>query len=313
MCRRIRRNVDEPLVTASLKTQIQALFLLLALGVIWGSGYSIAHYATTHGVPPLGYAFWQSLGPAIFMLLLTKFRGTTWRRQTSNLRFYFITGLLGIALPNTNMYFAAAHLPAGVLAVIVNTVPVMTYLIAWAVRSERFSWWRISGVLICSAGIMLLVIPEGSLPSAKMIPWVLDALVSPFCFALCAVYSTKFCPNEHSLTLSAGMLAASSLILTPVILATHQFYPLWAPFHLRDWVIILEIILSSVGYVIFFRLLNLAGAVYYSLVGGVVALTGLAWGAFLFDERLTALAAAAVSLIILGILIVSSRFRFTHE
>src|ERR1700742_3017714 len=94
-----------------------SLLLLLTLGFIWGTGYSIARFATTHGVSPLGYSFWQALGPAILIGLLA-FRKSQFKRTqiaTPHLLYYFICGLTGIVIPNTNMYFAASHLPAGIL------------------------------------------------------------------------------------------------------------------------------------------------------------------------------------------------------
>src|SRR5579863_9025259 len=98
------------------------LALLLLLGMIWGTGYSIARFAMTHGVNPLGYSFWQSVGPALLIGLLAYRRKHDITLSTAHYRYYFICGLTGIAIPNTNMYFAAPHLPAGLLAVIVNTV-----------------------------------------------------------------------------------------------------------------------------------------------------------------------------------------------
>lgn len=255
----------------------------------------------------MGYAFWQSFGPALFLYLLSAKTQGIFRREY--LRFYLICGLIGIAIPNTNMYFAAPHLPAGILAVIVNTVPVWTFLAAWALGEESPSWWRFLGVIACFLGIMIMVIPEAVLPSMHQIPWVLATLMSPLCFALAAVYSSRFRPQGcDSKVLAMGMLIASTVILTPLIFATGHFYPLWPPFHLRDGAIILEIILSSIGYVLFFKLIKIAGAIYYSLVAGIVALTGLFWGWVLFGETLTVLSACAVLLIITGIVIVS-RFR----
>lgn len=291
-----------------LSQRLYAISLLSLLGLIWGSGYSIAHYATTHGVHPLGYAFWQSLGPAVFLAFLYQNTGSRWIIHSRQLRFYLICGLIGIALPNTVMYFAAPHLPAGILAVVVNTVPVMTYLVAWAFGEESFTWTRLWGVMACVAGLMILVIPQSSLPSANMVPWVLITLITPLCFALCAVYSSRYRPVDSSpLLLSAGMLIASTLFLTPVIIASHHFYPIWPPFQWRDAVVVLEMILSSIGYVVFFQLLKIAGAVYYSLVGGIVALTGLFWGWLFFNEQLTLMAIISVSLIIIGIVTVTLR------
>lgn len=46
---------------------LKAVALLIILGIIWGSGYSLAKFAMTNGVSPLGYSLWQSLGPAVIL------------------------------------------------------------------------------------------------------------------------------------------------------------------------------------------------------------------------------------------------------
>lgn len=286
--------------------QILPFFLLLALGFIWGSGYSLARYATTHGVNPLGYAFWQSLGPACLVLFFTQVFGEGLPLSWKHIRFYFICGLIGIALPNTNMYFAAAKLPAGLLAVIVNTAPVMTYFFAFILRQERFSYLRFCGILLGVAGIMALTIPKTVLPEPGLALWIFIGLVTPLCFAVCAIYASLWRPQQSdSLALSAGMMICSALLLFPLVHVTKSFYPLWPPFAPRDWVILLEILLSSLGYVIFFQLLKIAGPVYYSLVGGVVALTGLFWGWAIFGEKLNGWSTVAVILVLLAIGLVS--------
>lgn len=249
----------------------------------------------------MGYAFWQSLGPAIlvtFMVYATKSRlDFSW----SHLRFYFICGLIGIAVPNTNMYFAAAHLPAGLLAVIVNTVPIITYVLAFALGLERFYYVRFLGVLLAVVGIMVMVLPKASLPSPTLVPWVLLTLITPLCFAIAVVYAAKYRPAEDSLALAAGMMIFSALLLAPFVFTTKSFYPLWPPFALRDWVILLEIVLSSLGYVLFFQLLKIAGPVYYSLIGGVIALTGLFWGWLIFGETLNLGISLAIIMIFIAI------------
>ena len=84
----------------------------------------------------------------------------------------------------------------------------------------------------------------------------------------------------------------------------HGFYPLT---HLNapELVVILEIILSSIGYILFFILIRRAGAVYYSLVGGIVALTGLFWGFWIYDETLSRLDIYATLLILAALVLLS--------
>lgn len=281
------------------------VFLLLLLGVIWGSGYSIARYAMTHGVPPLGYSFWQSLGPAIVLLVLCLIKEGGLKLQPRYLRYYLIAGLLGIALPNTNMYFAASHLPAGILAVIVNTVPIVMYPLALLARQEKFAWGRLLGVAVGVVGIMMIVGSGWSMPEGEVIKWVLITLLSPLFFAVCSLYNVHDRPaDSSSLALATGMLVCSAIVLAPLVIDTHQFYPLNS-FSLPNMAVMLEIILSSIGYVIFFQLLKVAGAVYYSLVGGVVAITGLIWGWLLFAEVPHLMVYFAVLLIIVAIVLIT--------
>lgn len=279
------------------------IILLLLLGIIWGSGYSIARFAMLHGVTSLGYTFWQCLGPAIILGLLSckkiKFTKT-------HIKFYLFCGILGIAIPNTNMYFISPHLPAGLLALIVNTVPIMIYPLALMAQQEKFDKLRLAGVCAATVGVLLLALPGFLFPSLHEIHWLLLALITPLCFALFAVFLNPQRP-EHSdpLSLAAGMLIAATLLLAPWMIHSHEFYALHWPMNLPDKIIVLEIILSSVGYVVFFQLLKIAGPVYYSLVDGVVAITGLIWGRIIFGEHFFASEIIAATLILLGILLVN--------
>lgn len=280
------------------------MLLLILLGFIWGSGFTLARYATTHGVPPLGYSFWQSVGPAIVLLIVTLIKEKKLSLSIHHWRYYLIAGVLGIALPNTNMYFAAPHLPAGILGVIVNTVPLMMYPLALLTRQEKFQSMRFSAVVLGVIGIALLLNIKFSV-LAGVNTWSLITLFTPLLFALCALYSVYDRPaNTSSLMLATGMLVMSALLLAPLMVDLHEFYPLNS-LSLPNLAIILEIILSSIGYVILFQLLKIAGAVYYSLVGGIVALTGLFWGWLLLGETISWYTAVAVALIIIAVILVS--------
>jgi drug/metabolite transporter (DMT)-like permease len=265
--------------------RVQPTILLLSLGIFWGSGYSIARYCMTHGVPPLGYSFWQSIGPAFLLLLICLARIPLGRRY---LRYYFFCGLVGIALPNTMMYFGAAHLPSGLLAILVNTVPLFIYPLAILTQQEHFQWKRLFVLAIGLGGIVLVMNTHIALPRWHAIPWALLVLLTPCCFAVCAsLINPLKPPHLAALPAATGMLMSSSLLLLPFSVHFHAFY--WPHFNLVSGLILLEIILSSLGYVIFFKLLALAGPVFYSLVGGVVSITGLTWGILVFNEHWTIL------------------------
>ena len=130
-----------------LKPSYKTMGLLIALGAIWSLGFSIARYCTTNGMHPLGYAFWQSLGPAVVLTILCKCLRIPIFNHRSYFIFYLFSSLVGIAIPNANMYFAASQLPSGILAVIVNISPIITYLLALAFKEESFNSRRFAGVI----------------------------------------------------------------------------------------------------------------------------------------------------------------------
>lgn len=287
-----------------LKPSCKTFTFLIILGAIWSLGFSIARYCTTHGVHPLGYAFWQSLGPAILLTIVCKCLRIPIFNHRSYFIFYLFASLVGIAIPNANMYFAARELPSGILAVIINVSPIMTYLLALAFKEESFNTRRFIGVICAVIGIIIMIKPSGDI-TPSMIPWLLSALLTPISFALCAVFVAKYRPaNSHSLGLAAGMLWGSTFWLLPVVFWGHHFYALNHEFSRTEQLLLAEVLLSSAGYWLFFQLLKNAGPVYYSLVGGVVAIAGLLWGKLLFEETLTATQFLGVAGIILGIVLV---------
>ena len=284
-----------------------SLSFLLILGIIWGSCYSMAHFITKNGIHPLGYAFWQSFGPTCFLFLIIIILKLPIYFTLYHIRYYFICGTIGVAIPNLNIFFAASHLPAGLLAVIVNIAPVVTYLLAFSLNHERFSIVKFFGVIVAMIGIACIVIPKSNLPkNLENFSWIISALLTPVCFAVCALFAEKYQPKDsHAISLSAGMLLVSSILITLIIINTENFYFIHIPFEIQDWVLIVGIIFSGLGYVILFKLIKVAGAVYYGLVNGVVCITGLFWGWVFFEENLDISIFFAAFLIIIGIFLVT--------
>lgn len=287
------------------KNSIYSIFLLLSLGFTWGTSFSIAKFAMESGITPLGYSFWQSFGPAVLIFIIATIQKKSippFNKQ--HLFFYFICGLLGIALPNLTMYFSASHVPSGTLGLIVNTSPIITYILAILFAIEKFAWTRFFGIVAGFLGLFILFSPK--LSNFKEYQWMLFALMTPLLLASCTVFMVKLRPKHtSSLALSSGMLAAATCMISPIILFTNHFHPIVFPLSTPDLFILIEMILSSIGYVLFFELLRVAGPVFYSLVGCIVALAGLFWGYIIFNEHMMLIEWFSVIFILIAIFLVS--------
>ena len=75
----------------------------------------------------------------MILLGLTMARRRPLTLDRRHFRIYFIVALLGASIPNSLFYFAAPHVQAGVLSITVTLIPIITYAVATAIGSERFS------------------------------------------------------------------------------------------------------------------------------------------------------------------------------
>lgn len=282
------------------------LFLLCALGFTWGTSFSIARFAMESGITPLGYSFWQSFGPAVLVSIIAIAKDKRFFiSKMEHILFYLVCGLIGICLPNLSMYFSAVHIPSGILGLIVNTSPIITYILSILFFIEKYDHVRFSGILFSFLGLFLLFYPKIDHVDENL-KWLFFAFVTPLMLSFCTVFMVKYRPkNISSLGLSAGMLIAATCMITPVTFAMHQFHPI-SEINLPNFFILLEIILSSIGYILFFELLKVAGPVYYSLVGCIVSLSGLFWGYSIFHEQPKKLEWIAIVFIVVAIFLVSN-------
>ncbi len=282
------------------------LALLLGLGCIWSLGPSASKFAVLHGVAPAGLVFWQTLIAGTILLAICRLRGQRIVLDRVHLRYFLVMGWAGILLPNANMAVAMRSLPAGLMAVVIVTAPVITYLVALAVRMERISVRRAAGVLLGFAGAAVLVLPRGSLPSPELLPVALLAFVTPALWAVTSVFAEAARPNDaNTYALVAGTMYAAAAGALVTALATGTFHPIWDGFETVDAVIVGYGIVTALTFTLFYTIIALAGAVYLAQVGYLVTLTGVGWGALFYAERPTLWLGLAIALVFVGVALVN--------
>lgn len=291
------------------------ILLLLVLGGFWSLGPSATKFAAINGVPPIGMVFWQTFIAANLLLLICLLWKIPIGFDKQHLRYYAVMGAVGVALPNSNMVFVMRDLPAGLMAVLIVTAPLMTYLIALIVRIERFGLQRAGGVLLGFAGVAMLVLPRGSLPSPELLPIALLAILTPALWAASNVFAEKARPADgNNISLAMGTMyvaAATSLVMA---LGSGTFHPIWDNFDTPDWVIVGYGVVTVATFVLFYTVVSLAGAVYLAQVGYIVVLTGVGWGALFFGERPSVWLWASIVLVMAGVALVNfARDRTEHS
>ena len=284
--------------------------LVLFCGLIWGMTFSLARIAALGSAHPLGLAFWQALGGAAVLAIFCLLR---WRRPQltrTNGKHACVIALFGTAIPGTLYFYAAPKVPAGVLAITVALVPMLTYAISWLLGIDQFGRRRLGGIILGLVAIILLVAPDTSLPDPAMTRWLTLPLIASVFYTLENIYVDMRVgqhPDMIGLLTIALMIAA--LVLAPIIYFEGAFYPINWPLDRAELALIAMMLVSSVAYVLFLYSVKLAGAVFASMAGYVITLSGVFWGMVFFAERHSPWVWAALVLMLLGMVLVTPRRR----
>ncbi|MFC1681590.1 DMT family transporter [Pseudomonadota bacterium] len=293
-----------------IKNHLGPYLLVFYSGGTWGITFSLARIATEGGAHPLGLTFWQTFGGGLTLLAVCAARGKWPVLDRRHLFIYLIIGSIGSLIPGTLFFMAAAHVPAGVLAITVATVPLMTYGASWLLRIDSFSPKRISGILVGLLAIILLVGPEGSLPDPAMAGWILLVLLASVFYTVENLYVDIRIPvGTDMVALLAGSLIVGGILILPAVLYIDAFVPLTVAWGRVEWSVTAMAAIGSVAYMVFLTVVKSSGAVFASQTGYIVTLSGVAWGIVIFDETHSVWVWGSLGLIMAGLTLVTPRER----
>jgi drug/metabolite transporter (DMT)-like permease len=282
--------------------------LLVAAGLSWGSTVVTAKIAVDGGHHPIGMSLFQALA----IVALLGVRQVALRRRLPvtrrHLAFYAACGLLGAALPHTVSFYAAAHLPAGVLALILALAPMMTASIAISLGTERATALRLTGLAFGLAGIAMLILPEASLPDGTAWIWVLVGAVAPLSYA-CEdnTIDLRMPADCDAFDALLGFSLAAAAMLTPFVLLGDTGLALGGAWGPPEWSLVLMALAHLFAYATLIWLIGRAGPVFASQIGYVVTLSGVGWGMLILDERHSGWIWGALVLLMVGVTLVRPR------
>jgi drug/metabolite transporter (DMT)-like permease len=282
--------------------------ILLFAGVLWGATFSLARIATEGGAHPLGISLWQAVFGVILLTAVDGARRRWLPLDRPHLRFYVVCGLLGTAIPGTLYFYAAPHLPAGVLAVTIATVPMLTFAGALPFGLDRLAVGRVLGVVLGMVAVAMIAVPNTSLPDPSAAPWVLVAVLAAVCYSAENIAIALIRPQGSDAgTVLRGMLVLAVLILAPVVLVTGTFVPLtWPPGEV-DLAMFAMAVINVVAYGLFVHLVGRAGPVFAAQLGYVVTLSGVVWGMAIFAEDHSSWIWGALAVMMVGLALVRPR------
>jgi drug/metabolite transporter (DMT)-like permease len=284
------------------------LAILVLLGCLWGAMLVLGRIATSAGVPPMAFTFWNCAGGAAIIGSLALVRRVPVPASPRHLRYYAIAGLISNALPNTLAFTLVTPIGTGLTGVLFALSPLCTYAVAMAIGRDRFDPLRGLGLAVGLGGTLLILLPESSLPDAGALHWLLIGLALPVLLALGNIYrSAAWPPGTGSMTLAVGMLMATALLLLAAMAVSGSLYLPLPLEHDGDWATIGIFCVAGVVYVLYFELLRIAGPVYFSQISYVITASSVIGGMAVFGEGHSGWVWLAIAVIFTGVLLVNKR------
>ncbi|WP_273498242.1 DMT family transporter [Lentibacter algarum] len=286
------------------------MFALLIMGAGWGITSPLSKIAVSTGHQPLGLVFWQLVIGAVLLGAIVFVRGGRLALGRRQITLYLAIALLGTILPNTASYRAAAHLPAGVMSIVIAMVPMFAFPIALALGQDRFSIARVVGLGLGLGGVALLVGPEASLPDRAMVAFIPLALIAPFFYGLEGNFVGKFgTAGLDPIEVLFGASVFGAVLSLPLALGFgHWLNPLGG-FGAPESALVLSSIVHALVYAGYVWLVGRAGAVFAAQVSYLVTIFGVGWAMLILDEAYSGYIWGALGLMLLGMFLVQPRDR----
>ena len=289
-------------------TSLWNFTLLLIIGIAWGATPSLARLIGQFGASPVGLTLWQAIGSGILLLFIAVVRRRALPLDRAHLVFYLFCGVAGTVLPTTMIFTVAPNLPAGVLAMLLTTVPLMTYVFGITCGIDRIAAGRLFGLLLGIGAVGLLFIPGSSNEAMAPIRWIALGLLIPVAYSLENIFvALRRPPETDSLTLLTGMMLMSTVILVPIVGVSDSYVSLHIPFAVVEWAMLAMILINVICYAVFLYLITATGPVFAAQAGYPVMIFGVAWGMYLFDEQHTMWIWVAFALMLIGMALVRER------
>ena len=197
--------------------------------------------------------------------------------------------LLNNVLPFVLIVWGQHRIASGLASILNATTPLFTVLVAhWLTSDERLNPLKAAGVMVGFAGAAVMIGPDALAGLASSVLAQLACLGGALSYAFAGVFGRRFRRmGVPPLATAAGQVAASTVLLLPIMLVADRPWTLAMP-HPATWGAVLGVGLLStaLGYVLYFRILATAGATNLLLVTFLIPASAILLGVLILGEVL---------------------------
>ena len=280
---------------------------LFLLGVIWGGVFLTAAIALKE-IPPFSLVAIRITLAALVLWVLALLRHSPIPKGWRTWRALFVMGILNNAIPFTLLTLGQTQIESGLTSIFNAGTAVFGILIAAIfLKDERLTHRKLIGVILGISGIIFTVGYESLQTFDLRSLGQIACICATISYAFAGVWARKNLSGLSPDSATAGMLTSAALVTIPI-----AFFAEGAPtfsYSLQTWGALLYYvpIATAFAYLLYFRILEMAGSANTLLVTLLVSPVAIALGAVILNETLPTRAFIGFALIALGLAVIDGR------
>jgi drug/metabolite transporter (DMT)-like permease len=280
---------------------------LFVLALIWGGSFLSIRVALNE-MGPLTVVTYRVGLATIILWVYVAWRGLAVPRSRRLWLGFAGMGLLNNAIPFSLMAWGQLHIETGLTAIL-NAGTAIFGALAAAVffADERLTLRRAIGTALGFAGVATAIGLDqlGALDPRSL--GQLAVIGDTISYALAGVWARKRLAGLPPQIAAAGMLTAATMIIFPAAWIVEGPLPL--PRAPETWAAIgyYTVIATALAYMLYYRVLAMAGSGNLMLVTLLVAPVAILLGAVVLDEALPPHAYAGFALLAAGLIVLNGR------
>ena len=278
------------------------LFLLVLLGLIWGSSFFNIKIAT-YSYDPFTLALIRVVFASIPLFLLCKYKSIKIEAFSKNWKPYALIGLCNIAIPFTLIAIGTAKINSYLAAMLMSTTPMSGSILAhFFTKNEKITLLKSLGIFTGFFGVLFLFFDKLIINENNYIYVLITILGSTF-YSIGGILTLKLrTKGNENVTTSTTLW--SVIFLFPLSMIVETPWKLTPSMESTLALLYLGVVATGLAWLIRFRILTVNGLVFQTQVAYLIPIFGVLFGYFLMDEIITWRVLISLVIIILGIYIV---------
>ena len=282
--------------------------MLIALSILWGGSFFFVGVAVSE-MPPLTIVSLRVGLAAIALWCIALVMGLRPPESIGVWAAFLGMGLLNNAIPFVLIVWGQTQIASGLASILNAATPIFTVVIASILLpDEDATPLKIIGVLVGFIGVLVMVgLPAIDGNSSLLAQIAIIAATISYAFA--GVFGRRFKEMAiYPIITAVGQVTASALVLVPIALAIDG-PPNVEEASLATWgaVFGLAFLSTAVAYVLYFKILESAGATNLLLVTLLIPVSAILLGSLLLNETLAAIHFVGMAMIALGLSAIDGR------